>query len=119
MSSCVKLLKQFFKGVETRTHKLECFPNNAFQCVTFVAAHVYLMCQMEMLRETLVEVEQLLELFLKLSDFLPFPQNFQVSLLMQNVLLHLLLSCLYADRNTPSKDKKKKTQLKTDSKRKK
>lgn len=70
-----------------------------------------------MLRETLVEVQHLLELCLKLSDFPPFRQSFQFSLLKETVLLHLLLSCLYADINRPSKDKE--IQVKTDSKKKK
>lgn len=117
MSSWVTLPKQLFERTETRSHKLEGIPNNAFHRVTIVAVHVYLVWQLKMLRETLVEVQQLLELCLKLSDFPPFRQSFQFSLLKETVLLHLLLRCLYADINRPSKDKK--IQLKTDSKKKK
>lgn len=49
-----------------------------------------------MLWESLVDVQQLLELLLKLTDFLLFLQNLLFSLLMQMVLLQLLLRCLYA-----------------------
>lgn len=67
--------------------------------------HEYLMCQVKMLWETLVEVQQVLELFLELSEFLLFLQNSQLRRLKQTVFLHLLLSCLYADQVETKKNK--------------
>lgn len=61
---------------------------------------MYLVCQTKMLRETLVAVQQLLEVFLKLADSLAFAGSFQLSLLKQTVLLRLLLGRLDAGGHT-------------------
>lgn len=58
--------------------------------------YVYLMTQTNTLWQTLVEVQQLLELLLKLNDYLLFLQNLHSRLPKLIVPLHLLLSCLYA-----------------------
>lgn len=58
--------------------------------------YVYLMTQANTLWQTLVAVQQLLELLLKLNDYLLFLQNVHSRLPKLIVPLHLLLSCLYA-----------------------
>ena len=51
---------------------------------------------MNVLRQTLVVAQQLLELLLELSHLLPPRGDLQLSLPTQTVLLQLLFGCLYA-----------------------
>lgn len=64
--------------------------------MTQVYVCLYRRCQANMLRQTLVVVQQLFKLLLELSQLLPLRYNLQIGLPTQAVLLQLLLSRLYA-----------------------
>lgn len=66
---------------------------NDYEWLRFVC--LYLRCQTNVLRQTLVLVQQLFELLLELSQLLLLRGNLQIGLPTQTVLLQLLLSCLY------------------------